>query len=464
MRRADRSAPARRRTRSLIAILAIPLLPLAATGQSPALAAHGEASRPDIPVRLEAGPAPSSTAALTLEEALALARQNSPTLRAALTAIRLPEADLAQAYRFSNPFIGFGVFPGLNAGTGVAVSLGKRFEIGGQRGLRAAAARARIGAVTWQVTDAERTLRVRVGQSFYAVRFSQEMVAVLDSVVEVTALLLQAAELKLEGGFAPELDRNLARVELLQARLQLAQASNALVARKAELNALLARPAGEDVAAVGPLIYGPVPAELSLERLQSYARLVRPDLQAVSERGRAASLGTALARRLATPDLVLAADFARDADGLRTVGLSVGVSLPLFDRNQLGRDRALAREALIAAEADARALAVTQEVSGAFARLRAARIGLSTYRDDILAVAETSQQFASLAYARGELDITTALLAQRQHNDARVGYLEAALAFDRAALELESAVGAPLVEVVRAAPTRDDSLQKEDDQ
>ncbi|MFV1985985.1 MAG: TolC family protein [Gemmatimonadota bacterium] len=464
MREADRFARVCTRTRSLIAILAIPILPLHAAGQSHTLGAVGEGSRPDIPVSFDIGPARSNPASLTLEEALAVARQNNPTLRAARTALRLPEADLAQASRFSNPFIGLSVFPGLNTGTGVAVSLGKRFEVAGQRGLRADAARARIGAVSWQVTDAERTLRARVGQSFYSVRFSQEMVTVLDSVVEVTALLLQAAQLKLEGGFAPELDRNLARVELLRAQLQRIQASNALVAREAELNQLLARPAGEDVDAVGPLVYGPVPEELSLERLQSFARFARPDLQAVSELGRAASLGTALARRLAAPDLVLAADLVREADGVRTVGLSVAASLPVFDRNQLGRDRALAREALVAAEAEARALAVSQEVRGAFARLNAARVGLSTYQDDILALTETSQQFASLAYARGELDITTALLAQRQHTDARVAYLEAALAFDRAALELESATGAPLVEVARTVPTRDENLEKEDDQ
>jgi outer membrane protein TolC len=403
-----------------------------------------------------ARPAGSSVGALTFEEAVALAGRNNPNLRAARGAIRFPEAELAQAHRFSNPVLGFGLLPGLNAGTGVSVSLGKRFELAGQRGLRADVARARIEAARWDADDVGRVLRMQVGRAFYTVRVNQEMVEVLDSVVAVTARLLEAAEIKLEQGFAPQLDRNLARVQLLVARLRQAEASSELAARKAELNALMGRLPEEAVAAAGPLVYGPVPRQLSLEQLQAYAWEVRPDGRAVEQRRRAASTGIRLAGRLAAPDLVLGAGFTNDADGLRTLGLSAGISVPLFDRNQYGRDRARAEEARIAAEAEARSLAISEEVRSAFARLEAARVRLSTYEEAILALADSSQQFASTAYARGELDITTTLLAQRQFTDSQVGYLEAALAFDRAALELEGAVGLSLSEILVGV------LQKED--
>jgi cobalt-zinc-cadmium efflux system outer membrane protein len=401
-------------------------------------------------------PAATPAGALTFEEAIALAGRNNPNLRAARYAIRFPEAELAQAYRFSNPVLGFGLLPGLNAGTGVSVSLAKRFEIAGQRGLRADAARARVEAARWDADDAARLLRVRVGRAFYAVRVNEEMVEVLDSVVAVTGRLLDAAQMKLEQGYAPELDRNLARVQLLMAQLRRAEAASELAARRAELNALLGRSPDEPVAAAGPLVYEPVPRKLSLERLQAYARAIRPDALAVAQRRLAASTAIRLARRLAAPDLVLGAGFTNDADGLRTLGLNAGITIPLFDRNQYGRDRARAEAARVAAEAEARLLAISEEVRSAFARLEAARIRLSTYDEAILALVDSSQRFASRAYARGELDITTTLLAQRQFTDSQIGYLEAALAFDRAALELEAAVGTPLSEIVAAVSQEED--------
>ncbi len=445
--------------------LALLLAPVGSAAQE----TGGPGSRPPPPGASPAAPsadaptfqeavvaAAPSADVLTFQEAVALAEANSPILRAARYAVRFPEAELAQAFRFSNPVVGLGVLPGLNAGTGVSLSVAKTFELAGQRGLRADAARAGLGAARWEAADAARLLRARVGRSFYALRVDQAIVEVLDSVVAVTARLLEAAEMKLEEGFAPELDRNLARVELLMARIRRAEARSELAARQAELNALLGRPPGAPAVAAGPLVHPSVPRSLDLEELEAHARAVRPDGRAVAERRREASARIGLARRLATPDLVLGAGFTNEPDGLRTLGISAGIALPLFDRNEYGRDRAQAASARIGAEAEARALAIAGEVRSAFARLEAARIRLSTYEDAILALADSSQRFASEAYARGELDITTTLLAQRQFTDSQVGYLEAALAFDRAALELEAAVGVPLSEAAGGVPEEED--------
>ncbi len=381
---------------------------------------------------------------LTLEQAQTLARQNNPTLRAAQVAIQIPQAQLTQAYRFSNPTLGLGVLPGLNAGTGLTVSLGKRFEIAGQRGLRADASRARIGAAEWQAADVERVLRVQVAQGFYGVLVSQELVRLIDSVVAVTGRLVEAADLKYRAGIAPELDRNIARIQLLQVQVQRAQVLRELRVRTAELNALTGRPAEADITVAGSLIEESVPRDMSLAQLEAHARRSRPDAQAVVLRGRAVSSNLDLARRLRVPDLILGLGLNRDADGIQTLGLSAGFSLPLFDRNQLGRELAEVERDLVAAQAEATDLAITREVRSALSRLDAARTQLFTYQDEILALANSSQRFAAAAYARGELDITTAVLAQRQYTDAQAGYLEAVLAFDKAAVELEGAVGAPL--------------------
>ena len=385
-------------------------------------------------------------ASLTLEEALSLARRTNPVLRAARASVRLPEAELAQAYRFSNPVLGFGVLPGLNAGTGLTVSLAKRFEIAGQRGLRADGSRARIDVATWQAEDVERKLRLQVANAFYAVRVTQELAQLVDSVVAVTARLLEAAELKFQAGLAPELDRNIARIQLLQARVQRLQVLRELAVRKNEVNALTGRPPESDFNATGPLVHGPVPERLAVSDLQAYALRNRADARAIASRGRAVSARIKLARRLAMPDLVLGLGLNREADGLRTIGLSAGISLPVFDRNQYGRDVAQVESEIVTALGEARSRAISQEVRSALARLETVRAQLAAFEEDILALADANQRFAADAYARGELDITTAVLAARQHTEAHVGFLEAVLAFDQAAAELENAVGAPLTD------------------
>jgi outer membrane protein, heavy metal efflux system len=394
---------------------------------------------------------PREAPPLTLEQAQTLARLNNPSLRAVQTSIQIPRAQLTQASRFSNPTLGFGVLPGLDAGTGFFVSLGKRFEIAGQRGVRADAFRAQLGAAEFRAADTERVLRMQVAGGFYAVLVTQELVRLVDSVVVVTGRLVEAAELKYRAGLAPELDRNIARIQLLQVQVQRAQVQRELSVRRAELNALTGRPSDADLRVVGSLIHESVPMEMSLARLQARARRSRPDARALALRGEAVSRTLDLARRLRVPDLILGLGLNREADGLRTAGLSAGFSLPLFDRNQLGRDLAEAERGLVAAQAEATDLAISREVRSALSRVDAARTQLFTYQDEILALADSSQRFAAAAYARGELDITTAVLAQRQYTDAQAGYLEAVLAFDEAAVELEGAVGAPLT----AFPTDD---------
>lgn len=415
------------------AALAAVIMPLALPAQEPA---QPPADRDQSAVEV-----------LTLERALDLARENNPTLRAARTSVRIPGAELAQARRFSNPFLSLGVDPGLNAGTGVGATLAKRFEIAGQRGLRADASGARVEAFEWASTDVERRLQMDVGRAFYGTRVRQEVVVVVDSIVAVSGRLLEAAELKFEAGFASEFDRNIARIQLLQIKVQRARIARELAVGKAELRTLLGQPADRDLEATGPLVHEPVPDSMPLSRLQSYAQDTRADVRAADLLGRAASAAVDLARRMAVPDLVLGLGANKDADGTETLGVSASFSIPLFDRNQFGRDLALAKQSILSAERQAISLAVSQEVRSAYARLEAARVQLSTYGDDILELADASQRFATRAYARGELDITTAVLAQRQHTDAHIGYLEAVLAFDTSAIELEGAVGASLAEL-----------------
>jgi outer membrane protein, heavy metal efflux system len=385
----------------------------------------------------------SPSDSLDLGEIQALARLNNPTLRGARESVRIPEAQQAQAYRFSNPIMSLGLFPGLNAGMGLNFSVAKAFEVAGQRGLRIDTWTARVDAARWVSADVERGLREKVALAFYRVRVGQELEERVDSVVAVTSRLVDAAQLKYRAGLAPELDVNIARILLLQTRLQRAEVTRELTARTAELNALVGRPSDAALRARGALVQS-IPAELSPALLEAYARRVRPDAKALASENKAVSSSIRLARRSAVPDLVFGLGLNRDADGIRTVGLTAGFSLPVFDRNQLNLDRAQANLAIATARAEATDLAISREVRSTLADLTAARAALTAYRDEILTLANSNQRFAATAYARGELDITRATLAQQQYADAQVGYLNAVLAFDEAVVRLEAVLGASL--------------------
>jgi cobalt-zinc-cadmium efflux system outer membrane protein len=202
-----------------------------------------------------------------------------------------------------------------------------------------------------------------------------------------------------------------------------------------------------------------------LPRLTARALERRPDLRAAGAARVQADAQLASSQRDALPDITLGAAYSHSAfttsgDNPNTLGLSLSLPLPLFDRNQanIGRARldrrradndgerlriAIAREVAEAVRRGARAatlLAVFERPSGG--DVPGTPTGTSD-KGGMLSRAETALRVAEKSYRAGAIALIELLEAQRTYLDARAQYLRALYEFRQAAVDVSHAVGEP---------------------
>ena len=156
--------------------------------------------------------------------------------------------------------------------------------------------------------------------------------------------------------------------------------------------------------------------------------------------GLSAERRTRLERSLALPDLPVAAFAARE-EGDDVAGLRLGLSLPLFDRNQGRIAEAAAAASRQAAEVDLAELAVGRQVAAAHSRHRAAAEALPALTGLVVDNLEGSLDLLRRAVEEGELSTTDVLLLRRELVEGQREQIEVAGEMWLARVELELAVG-----------------------
>jgi cobalt-zinc-cadmium efflux system outer membrane protein len=147
---------------------------------------------------------------------------------------------------------------------------------------------------------------------------------------------------------------------------------------------VVAAPLSREVQPVRPL------AQDSLALL-ALAEANRPQLKMAEAELEAAELDLKLQRRMAVPDLSFGGTYDRNSNYLPNyTGLNVGLSVPLFDRNQAGIKRAQAASQMSRSVRELTRQSVRQEVLRALADLRAlqqhytsASVGLDEQLDQL---------------------------------------------------------------------------------
>ena len=236
--------------------------------------------------------------------------------------------------------------------------------------------------------DGLHALDERVAVAVADVALQQRLVARDQRIFELQTIAADAAHRKLEVGQGTELDADSADLDLAAARVALEQAQGALAQARARLARLLGRDSGANLFVADPV--EPLP---SLGK-PDFDALVDgdPRVQAARAEVRAASLERKAYERLIAPTPIFgittgyerrdipAGSFAGSplASGLtalwpdRTLGFTVSIPVPLFDRQQAPRAQATAR--LLTAEAKLRTAraAVRSELESAWEALGAA--------------------------------------------------------------------------------------------
>ena len=407
-------------------------------------------------------PAPD-TLRLRIDDARALALRSNPDLLVVRTDVDVARGTLRQAglLRF-NPsldLLGVGT-----SGTGAELVATQELEIAGQRGVRRAVARAGVTRAELSVADAARLTIADVERSFYGAVAAERRSALASEVLTLNQRLAQVATRQLAAGEISKLDYNLSVVELGRSRARALAARREERENLIELHRLLGLPAGTPVAVVFDSTahhHVPIdsagtvprinlsdvsaPGDTDISDLVARALSRRPDL---AERGaavRQAQADVTLAQREGLPNLVARVQSEQNAEGTgRALRPGVGISVPLFNRNQGEVDarRAAARGTEL--ERAAVAGRVRAEVTAAFNAYQAAAGEVEVLERTVLGPARDNLRLLETAYREGKIGLPVLLLVRNQVIDAEQDYWSAWLAERDAESRLRAAVGLPL--------------------
>lgn len=146
------------------------------------------------------------------------------------------------------------------------------------------------------------------------------------------------------------------------------------------------------------------------------------------------------------PDFHIGPSFERDVGERKNVlGLTLGIELPLFDRNQQAIATASQRREEIRVKYMASANKALAALDKAWRSYSLAVERMKLFKSTVLPQAEKNTELARKALAAGTLDSLKVLDAERAQRGAVLEALETELAVREAWIEIEAAVGFPLL-------------------
>jgi len=377
--------------------------------------------------------------ALTLEQALSLARERAPAVLFARARIEEARGRLSAASAIRNPEVeaaAGGAISGEPRSAKVDAGFLQDVELGGRRSSRIDVARAEMTSSIAEADDVLRRAQREVAAAFFRGLQAQERLALLAGAERIAEDTLEAARRRHESGDVALLDVNVARAAAARARSDVHGARSHLAASLAELRVLLGFSSEEQVRLDGKIS---TPRRFDLEDLLEKA-VERPDVRALQSELDAANAGLRLGQALSWPELGLGAVYQREEGQDFLLG-AVRLSLPVFDRGEGVRAEARARAGRLTQELDARRRAVRIEVRAAFEIYDQQRAAVEELERDALGVVEENETLSKESYDVGQISLIELLLVRRQMLEIRSDYLSRLLDAAIASADLEASAG-----------------------
>jgi len=247
-----------------------------------------------------------------------------------------------------------------------------------------------------------------------------------------------------------------AKLDVVKARVDLAQATNQVIANardvanaRAALNRLLGRSLATPMHPNDTLA---VPAQLpTVEALEQRALAGRPEVQTLAAQREGASAATSLAKQFWLPDVNLSVSRNSVLGFGPTFDTGIGIGIPIFFWQHTGGEVAEAhhREVQLAATTRDVLSQVGLEVRTAYAGAVTALQQVDYLRDELVPEARQAYTIAAASYRLGGLSALEVLDARRTLVDAQSQYTDALGAASDAIAQLQLAVGAPLDSIPR---------------
>ena len=192
--------------------------------------------------------------------------------------------------------------------------------------------------------------------------------------------------------------------------------------------------------ALGPRATGPESPPPPLPALLEVALASRPDLRAAELAVEAAG-ESAHWQRQQTYDFLALLDIDEEEGGPLEIGPGFQFELPLFNRNQGGRERAAARLEQAALRYTAVRRSIVLDVTENYAAYASAREAARAWREGIVPRLEATHEDTKRALSVGSVSELAVLQAEQRLLGAQLASAEAYLELKRASAELAHSVG-----------------------
>ncbi|VGO17625.1 Cobalt-zinc-cadmium resistance protein CzcC [Pontiella desulfatans] len=367
---------------------------------------------------------PPATQRLTLEQALGLALQNSPELRAARLQTQAAEKAVAASGRWKNPELKFeaegvgGDLDGFNEAE-YLIGVSQTFERSGKRKYDRAVAQESIGIVFQAEAEKELALLAEVRRAFIEVMAQQETGKVREEQEELGRAFVKVARTRLEAGGASQMELVQAELQLEEIILSQTCCFGDLEAARIRLASLIGIPEKELGELTGD--YYTLDTFEPAAIAESHPALKRMDARIAATRAQAR-----LAKAKDATDITLGAGYKYEAAAdINTFVLGAKIPLNFVRPGRAEEAATLLRADALHAERNDLSRSLQRELSVVAALYKGAKMEAEMTRGKLLPKAEEAYELSKAGYAAGRYSWVELIASQQHLAEIRVREIEA---------------------------------------
>ncbi len=385
---------------------------------------------------------------LSLEDALVIFLRQNQDLLIAKYGIGIAKARKITAGLFPNPELsiaGFSAFTqkcNFSDCRGIMPEISQLFEVAGKRGFRVESAEFGTQSAEASFEDTLRQLSFAVKDTYYRVQVGRRHL----EFDEKTRDRLKRISKKMAGqsnGMKNQEDIIRIQIQAVKAETWVIQDIRDIGAASAQLRILLRFPPETKLELTTDLHYHRVEPDITILRTQLIDN--RPDIRAkrllYSQRRSELKLANAMQYPDVTVGVGLMVQGPMGPDNQQQWNATLGVPIPVFDRNQGGMMAAATAVQMAQAALQKTLNDVHNEVNTAYRQLLHSRRLVETYRASALDAAKSLFLMVEQAYKNGKTTNLHFLDAARTASDIQEAYLDALYNYQHDVLFLESAAG-----------------------
>jgi len=387
---------------------------------------------------------------ITLDEAVEIFMRQNLQLVAARYDIETADAEKLTARLRPNPqlTVGLSDLPVNLSGPIIKeqtydYGISRTIELGGKRGKRIETAnansdlaRGQFQMVVWQLTNDLKRKFYTVVLNQALLNLAQENETTFAEIVKHTTELVNAGEIS-------GLDLERVEVEKLKFDTDLANAERDYEVALRDLRfALGGDYRATDIAITGSIDYEP--HQFAHDELLDLALAARPDLKAAKLSERAADANIRLQNAQRIPDLTLGGGVEQVPTGTSSYTFGVGIELPVSNRNQGERAKALIEKNKAQTQQQFLTNQVMSDVDKALVAFEKQKYRVNLYRTGVITKVNDIQDKTQIALKAGESSTLELLDAIRTRRDTLAGFYQTLFDYQMSLLDLELATATPL--------------------